>query len=47
MPEIRQRFHEELRAVEGKVQRTGAEAQRLLDKALQALVDRDLGLARK
>ena len=44
MPEIRQRFHEELRALEADVQRTGAQAQRLLDKALQALVDRDLGL---
>jgi phosphate uptake regulator len=44
MPEIRQRFHEELRAVEGEVQRTGTQAQRLLDKALQALVGGDLGL---
>jgi phosphate transport system protein len=44
MPEIRQRFHEELRALEGDVQRTGAQAQRLLEQALQALVGRDLGL---
>jgi phosphate transport system protein len=44
MPEIRQRFHEELRAVEGDVQRTGAQAQLLLEQALQALVGGDLGL---
>jgi phosphate transport system protein len=44
MPEIRQRFHEELRAVEDDVQRTGTQAQLLLDKALRALADRDLGL---
>jgi hypothetical protein len=42
MPEIRQRFHEELRALEGDVQRTGAQAQLLLDKALQALVSSEL-----
>jgi phosphate transport system protein len=47
MPEIRQRFHEELRAVEGDVQRTGAQAQLLLDKALQALVRGDLDLCRE
>ena len=44
MPEIRQRFHEELRAVEDDVRRTGTQAQLLLDKALRALADRDLGL---
>ena len=44
MPEIRQRFHEELRAVEDEVQRTGTQAQRLLEQALRALADRDLGL---
>jgi phosphate transport system protein len=44
MPEVRQRFHEELRAVEGNVQRTGAQAQLLLEKALQALVAGDLEL---
>ena len=44
MPEIRQRFHDELRALEAEVQRTGAQAQRLLEQALGALVDRDLGL---
>jgi phosphate transport system protein len=47
MPEIRQRFHEELRAVEGDVQRTGAQAQLLLKQALQALVDSDLGLCQE
>ena len=46
MPEIRQRFHEELRAVEGDVQRTGTQAQLLLDKALRALADSDLDLCR-
>jgi phosphate transport system protein len=44
MPEIRQRFHEELHALEDDVQRTGAQAQLLLDKALQALVSGDLDL---
>jgi phosphate transport system protein len=44
MPEIRQRFHEELRAVEREVQRTGAQAQLLLEQALRALVGGDLGL---
>src|SRR5215218_8862817 len=37
MVEIRQRFHEELRALEGDVQRTGIQAQLLLEQALQAL----------
>jgi phosphate transport system protein len=44
MPEVRQRFHEELRALEGEVQQTGAQAQLLLDKALEALAGGDLGL---
>jgi phosphate transport system protein len=44
MREIRQRFHEELRALEDDVQRTGAQAQLLLEQALQALVEGDLGL---
>jgi phosphate transport system protein len=43
MPEVRQRFHEELRALEGDVQRTGAQAQLLLEMALQALARGDLG----
>src|SRR5829696_3032348 len=47
MPEIRQRFHEELRALEDDVQRTGAQAQLLLDKALRALADSDLDLCRE
>jgi phosphate transport system protein len=42
MGETRQRFHEELRALEGEVQQTGATAQRLLEQALQALVDGDV-----
>jgi phosphate transport system protein len=43
MPEVRQRFHEELRALEGDVQRTGAQAHLLLEMALQALARGDLG----
>jgi phosphate transport system protein len=39
---VRRRFHEELRALEGEVQRTGAQAQLLLEQALQALTHRDL-----
>jgi phosphate transport system protein len=42
MVEIRQRFHEELRAVEGEVQQTGAQARRLLEQALGALPGGDL-----
>ena len=42
MGEVRRRFHEELRALEGEVQRTGTQAQRLLEQALQALTRRDL-----
>jgi len=41
MREVRRRFHEELRALEGDVQRTGARAQLLLEKALQALTHGD------
>jgi phosphate transport system protein len=44
MPEVRQRFSEELRALEDEVQQTGAQARLLLQKALQALVSGDLGL---
>jgi phosphate transport system protein len=42
MGEIRHRFHEELRALEGEVEQTGARAQQLLQQALQALADGDL-----
>jgi phosphate transport system protein len=44
MREVRRRFHEELRALEDEVQRTGTQAQRLLEQALQALTGRDLTL---
>jgi len=44
MPEVRQRFHEELHAVENDVQRTGAQAQLLLEQALGALPGGDLEL---
>jgi phosphate transport system protein len=44
MPEVRQRFSEELRALEDEVQQTGAQARLLLQKALQALVSGDLEL---
>jgi phosphate transport system protein len=42
MREVRRRFHEELRALEGEVQQTGAQATLLLEKALQALARGDL-----
>jgi phosphate transport system protein len=42
MVEIRQRFHEELRALEGEVQQTGAQARLLLEQALGALPGGDL-----
>ena len=45
MPEIRQRFSEELRTLEDEVQRTATQAQLLLDKALQALVGSDLAIS--
>jgi phosphate transport system protein len=41
MREVRRRFHEELGALEGEVQRTGAQAQLLLERALQALAHGD------
>ena len=37
MREVWRRFHEELRALEDEVQRTGTQAQRLLEQAPQAL----------
>jgi hypothetical protein len=37
MREVRRHFHEELRALEGEVQQTGAQALLLLERALQAL----------
>jgi phosphate transport system protein len=42
MTETRQRFSEELRAVEDEVQRTASQAQQLLEQALQALLGDDL-----
>jgi len=42
--EVRRRFHEELRALEGEVQQTGTQAQLLLEKALQALAGGDPGI---
>jgi phosphate transport system protein len=44
MREVRRRFHEELRALEGEVQRTGAQAKLLLEQALHALARGDLAL---
>jgi phosphate transport system protein len=44
MREVRRRFHEELRALEGEVQQTGAQATLLLEKALQALARGDLAV---
>jgi phosphate transport system protein len=44
MHEVRRRFHEELRVLEGEVQQTGAQAQLLLDRALQALARGDLAV---
>jgi phosphate transport system protein len=41
MHEIRRRFHEELRALQGEVQQTGTQAQLLLERALQALAHSD------
>ena len=41
MREVRRRFHEELRALEDEVQRTGTQAQLLLEQALQALARGD------
>jgi phosphate transport system protein len=42
--EVRRRFHEELHALEGEVQQTGAQAQLPLEQALQALAHRDLAV---
>jgi phosphate transport system protein len=42
MPEVRQRFSEELRALEDEVQQTATQAQLLLEQALRALVGGDL-----
>ena len=44
MPQARQRFHEELGALEDNVQQTGVQAQRLLERALQALASGDLSI---
>jgi phosphate transport system protein len=44
MPETRQRFSDELRALEDEVQRTAAQAQLLLEQALQALIGGDLAI---
>ena len=44
MPETRQRFTEELRALEDEVQQTASQAQVLLEQALQALVGGDLAI---
>src|SRR5215208_5118899 len=44
MREVWRRFHEELRALEDEVQRTGTQAQLLLEQALQALTRRDLAV---
>jgi phosphate transport system protein len=41
MREVRRRFHEKLHALEGDVQRTGTQAQLLLEQALQALARGD------
>jgi phosphate transport system protein len=42
MPEVRQRYSEDLHALESEVQRTAAQAKSLLERALQALVRGDL-----
>jgi phosphate transport system protein len=44
MPEVRQRFSEELRALEDEVQQTATQARLLLEQALRALVGRDLAI---
>jgi phosphate transport system protein len=44
MPETRQRFSDELRALEDEVQQTAAQAQLLLEQALQALIGGDLAI---
>ena len=42
MPEVRQRYSEDLHALESEVQRTAAQAKSLFERALQALVRGDL-----
>ncbi|HEV2921278.1 MAG TPA: PhoU domain-containing protein, partial [Actinomycetota bacterium] len=44
MTEVRQRFSEELRALEDEVQQTASQAQRLLEQAMQALLGGDLAI---
>jgi phosphate transport system protein len=44
MPETRQRFSEELRALEDEVQQTATQAELLLEQALEALLGGDLAL---
>ena len=44
MPEVRQRYSEELRALEAEVQQTATQAQLLLEQALGALVGGDLAI---
>ena len=44
MPETRQRFTEELRALEDEVQQTATQARLLLEQALRALVGGDLAI---
>jgi phosphate transport system protein len=44
MSEVRRRFHDEQRDLEIAIQRTGAEAQRLFEKALEALANGDAAL---
>src|SRR5215203_2231937 len=44
MREVRRRFYEELRALEDEVQRTGTQAQLLLEQAPQALARGDLAV---
>src|SRR5512132_116508 len=44
MPETRQRFSEELRALEDEVQQTASQAKLLLEQALQALLGGDLAI---
>ena len=44
MSEVRHRFHEEMRSLEGAIQRMGAEARSLLEKALRALANGDPAL---
>jgi phosphate transport system protein len=45
MGEIRRRFHEELGAVEAEVQQTGVQVRLLLEQALDALANGDVGMS--